>query len=104
MSEKKEKRILVQIGNVRIREENELNVVIEREETYFIPKDKQKVTGWKFRGYAGSILEALRLIHAKGLLINQNAVSDLKSHLEQIEKANGLILEALEGKGIGVSS
>lgn len=96
MSEKKEKRILVQIGNVRIREENELNKVIEREETYYLPRDKKEVTGWRFRGYAGSVLEALRLIHAKGLLINENDVSDLKSHLEQVEKSNGLILEALE--------
>ncbi len=91
------KEIVHQIENVRILKNDELNYAIEREETYYNAKDKKDVTRWRFKGWSGSFLGSLRLIHNKELLIDEKAISDLRRHLEQVEKSNGLLLEALEG-------
>ena len=91
-----EKKTIIEIENVRIKEYNEMNVMIERKETYFNPLEKKEVSGWKFRGYSTDILAALKSIHNKGLLINTNAITDLENHLKEVDKANKVILDALE--------
>ncbi|WP_077622029.1 hypothetical protein [Sediminibacillus massiliensis] len=92
----KEKRVLLTVGNCRVREYDSLNVQIERYETYYNPKTKEQTQGWKFKGYSATILRALLTIQRDNLLINQNAVSDLETYLNEVHKSNEQLKEAIE--------
>lgn len=93
----REKKVLITIGNVRIKEYDRMSVVIERYEDVFIPKDKQTVKKWRFKGYSNTISNALKFIQSKELLIDRKAVSDLESYLKQVEEANAALLEVIRG-------
>lgn len=95
MAETKEKKVILTIGNVRIKEYDGLNVVVERLEEVNNPVTKETVNKWRFKGYSRSILSALLFIQSNELLIDKNTVSDLKSHLEQVEKSNTALLEVV---------
>lgn len=92
-----EKRTIIEIDNVRIKEYDKLNVTIERLETYYSPIDKKDITDWRFKGYSDGVLGALKFIQRKGLLVNQKAISDLKSHLNEVHRSNALLTESIEG-------
>lgn len=59
------KKTLLKIENVRVIEHDDMNLAVERYETYYNPKAKKEVSGWRFKGYTASILKALQLIHTK---------------------------------------
>lgn len=91
-----EKREILAVGNVRIREYDSMNVQVERYEDVFIPTEKKTVKKWKFKGYARNLISALLIIQRNELLIDQKSIRDLESHLEQVEKSNAALLEVME--------
>lgn len=93
MTETKEKAILIEIDNVRIKEYDSLNVVVERLEEVFNPIKKETVTKWRFKGYSKTIHSALKFIARNELLVNKGAVKDLKSYLDQIKVSNEALME-----------
>ncbi|MGE7932142.1 hypothetical protein [Viridibacillus arvi] len=92
----KEKAILIDLGDVRIREYDILNVTVERLETAFNPITKEHTTNWRFKGYSRTILTALQFILNNELLIDKKAVSDLESYLKQVEEINMRVQRELE--------
>lgn len=92
--------IITQIDNVRIIRRDDLNFVVEREETTenFNPKLRKKVknTSYRFKGYYGTIAGALKAIHRNGLLIDENSCSELEDALEQIKMSERKVVEAVE--------
>lgn len=92
----KAKRTLLEIENVRVIENDDRNVVVERLEESINPTIKEVTHSWKFKGYCGSILSALWLIVDKELLINRNAVNDLEGYLRSVEESNASVLMAIK--------
>ncbi|MEA0565136.1 hypothetical protein [Lysinibacillus irui] len=98
MSETKEKAILIDLGTIRIKEYDSLNVQIERLEEVLNPISKKVTNKWRFKGYSDNVLNALKLIVNKELLIDRKAVNGLKNYLKQIENIHNKIMIALEGE------
>ena len=101
MSEKKtkEKRVLYEEGNIRIKEYDAMNVTIERLETYEISVakgEKAMKTAWRFKGYSPNALSALKLIHAKRWLDDIKAHSTIKSALESMRASDERIMRAIK--------
>ena len=90
-----EKKILIDLGNVRISEYDSLNVKIERLEEVRNPVTKEINTKWTFKGYSRTILTALESIQKNELLIDKNAVSSLENHLNEVIESNKKLLEAV---------
>lgn len=93
---KEEKAILIDLGTVRIREYDKLNVQIERLEEVFVPTTSQTEMKWRFKGYSNTILNALKSIVKNELLIDKNAVKGLESYLKRVEDSNNKILQAMK--------
>lgn len=68
------KKILLEIGNVRIKESDRLNVEVERLETRYNKTKGEDVTSWRFKGYSRDVVSALVLICRRRLLIDENAI------------------------------
>jgi hypothetical protein len=96
MTETKEKEIILEIGNCRIKEYDSLNVMVERYEEVFIPKTKETVMKWRFKGYSSTIRGALQLISINEWLIDKKAIKDFKTYLEQVQKSTAAILEVMK--------
>lgn len=73
-----------------------MNVTVERYEDVFIPKDKQTVKKWVFKGYSRGILSALLMIQRKELLIDRGSVNDLKGFIKHVEQSNVRLMEVME--------
>ncbi|MEK5207514.1 hypothetical protein [Psychrobacillus sp. FSL H8-0510] len=95
MAEVKEKLILVTVENIRVKEYDSQNVTLECFEEVLNPISRETSTKWRFKGYFPTISNALEFAIKKDLLIDRNAVYDLKSYLNQIQLSKGLIIEAL---------
>src|SRR5690625_7129551 len=99
------KPIILEIDNVRIRKWDEQNYYVEREETYFNPKEKKYITDYRFKGYYSTVLGALESIHLKGLLIDNGGVGDLTDVLKQVMESEKREVDAMsrldvkEGRG-----
>lgn len=87
--------MLIDLGTVRISEYDSLNVTVERLEEVLNPITKDTTSKWRFKGYLNTILDALQFISTKELLMDKNAVSDLKSYLKQVEESNAKLLEVI---------
>ncbi|MCJ8008095.1 hypothetical protein ACFFF5_17920 [Lederbergia wuyishanensis] len=96
MAEKNEKKVLITIDNVRVKEYDSMNVVVERYEEVFNPISKETIRKWRFKGYSKDILSALQFIQSNELLIDKKAISDLKSHLKQVYESNAKLLEVMK--------
>lgn len=90
-----DKKVLVDLDTVRIKEYNELNHVIEVYEEVFIPTKKTTEKRWKIYGYCSTILKGLKTIQRDELLHDKNQITDLNSYLEQVEKSNAKLLEVI---------
>lgn len=90
-----DKKVLITIGNVRIKEYDSMNVTVERYEDVFIPKEKKKVKKWVFKGYSRSVLSALLFIQRNELLIDKSNVTNLESYLNEVQQSNARLLEAV---------
>ncbi|GAB3797230.1 hypothetical protein [Virgibacillus kimchii] len=93
MSDKK--RVIITVGNVRIKEYDSMNVTVERYEDVFIPTLKRKDKRWAFKAYQSNLLSAMLYIHRNELLIDKDKITDLNTHLEQVKKSNAELLEAV---------
>ena len=91
-----EKKVLLEIDNVRIKEYDRLNVQIEAYETYYNPIEKKDTQGWKFKGYSATVLSALLQIQRKEYLIDENAIQDLKTYVEAVKASNLKLRKAIE--------
>ena len=96
MAESKEKSVLIDLGNVRIKEYDSLNVIIERLEEVVNPTTKDVSCKWRFKGYSDTILNTLKQIVNKELLVDKNAVKGIENHLKQIADSNETVLKAIE--------
>lgn len=86
---KKESEVLLMIGEtVRIIECDRLNVEVQRLETYYNPRVKENVEGWRFQGYSDSVISALGLIQRKRLLVEQKALNDLTDVLQAVRESD----------------
>lgn len=95
--EKKELQVFMQVDNCRVVGYDERNVLVERNELTKDPRTKEEKHRWRVKGYYASIRQALYAILNKEWLIDENAVSDLKSYLKQVEESKQKVLDALEG-------
>lgn len=93
-----EKKVLLSVDNVRIKEYDSMNVQVERYEDVYIPTEKKTEKKWRFKGYSKGILSALLFIQQNELLIDKNNISDLKSHLKQVRDSNSKLIEIAEGE------
>lgn len=98
------KPILIDLGTVRIREYNEMNVIIERQEEVFVPTTGRKELKWRFKGYSSTILSALKSIVKNEWLVNKNIQMGLENYLKQIEQSNAKIIEVLKEMEVHVSN
>ncbi|MEK5331993.1 hypothetical protein [Lysinibacillus sp. FSL W8-0992] len=96
MAECKEKSVLIDLGNVRIKEYDSLNVIIERLENVVNPVTKEVSSKWRFKGYSDTILNALKQIVSKELLVDKNTLKGIENYLKQIADSNEIILKAIE--------
>lgn len=96
MTTTKEKEILIDLGTVRIKEYDSLNVKIERLEEVQNPISKETTFKWLFQGYADTILNALKLIVKKELLIDRKAINGLETYLKKVELCNDAVLEVMK--------
>lgn len=96
MPEAKEKKVLIDLGTVRVREYDSLNVQIERLEVVKDPKTDTTSSKWKFKGYSRTILSALESIVKKELLLDEITLGGLKGYLKQIKESNAKVLAAIE--------
>lgn len=90
-----EKQVLIDLGNVRIKEYNSMNHVIEiyEEVRKFASNEVEKK--WRFHGYCSTILEGLESIQRNELLLDKTKISTLNDHLKQVKESNNKILLAI---------
>ena len=91
-----EKRVILTIDNVRIKDYDSMNVTVERYEDVFIPKDKQTIKKWVFKGYSRSILSALLMIQRKELLIDRGSITDSNGFIKHVEQSNVKLMEVVK--------
>jgi len=90
-----EKKVLINLGNVRISEYDKLNLQIERLEEVTSPITKQTNSKWVFKGYSRTILTALESILINELLIDKNSVSSLEGYLNEARRSNEQIKQTI---------
>lgn len=96
MKPTKEKTVLIDLGNVRIKEYDSLNVIIERLEEVFNPTTQVTTSKWRFQGYSDTILNALKKIVNKELLIDKKAINGLDNYIKLVKVSNAAILEVMK--------
>lgn len=91
-----EKKILIDLGNVRIKEYNSMNHEIEVYEGVRIPQTGKVEKRWRFYGYCSTISDGLKNINRNELLLDKTKITDLKSYLKQVEESNAKLLEVMK--------
>lgn len=91
------KQVLMEIDNVRIVKVDDRNVMIERRERSINPKTKEEKYVWRFKGFYGTVMKALRAIVTNGLLVDEREASDMRYFYKKVEESNQKVLVALEG-------
>lgn len=97
------KPVIITIDNVRVRRWDRQNVFIEKYENVYNPKEKEHEMKWRFIGYESTIKGALESISRKGLLVDEKAVSDLKTYAKEVDRSNDRILEEVWKSGLATS-
>lgn len=90
-----EKKVLLDLGNVIIKESDRLNVEVFRLETYKNMKTKEVKTDFRFAGYSRNIISALEKIYRERLLINDDKIQELSDVIEQINNSDEIIKNAI---------
>lgn len=90
------KPILLEIGHLRIIQYDDKNVEIQAYESKYNPFEKKDAFNWRFKGYSATVFEALRLIQNKCMLVDYDAIRDIKTAMKEHEKQTELILRKLE--------
>ncbi|MFD2628747.1 hypothetical protein [Oceanobacillus kapialis] len=91
-----EKKVIMTIENVRIKEYDSMNVTVERYENVFIPRTKETIQKWVFKGYSKSILSALLFIQRKELLIDREQIKNLNDFVKHVEQSNIRLMEVMK--------
>ena len=91
--------IVLAISNVRVVKQDDRNYRIDRQENN---KEGQPV--WKFKGYAGTIKGALKIIVLRELLVETADIYDLETHLEAVEEAVQHMELIAEELGVQISN
>lgn len=94
--EKKEKRVLLEIDSVRIKENDRFNLEVQKYEPAYNTKTKNTEFDWRFRGYVSTVVGGLRLIKRQSLLEESEDLSSLDKILKAVEKSEKKIMQALE--------
>lgn len=92
----KNKRVLLDLGNVIIKEADRLNVEIFRMETYRNMQTKEIKTDFKSVGYTRNVISALEKIHRERLLINESKIQELSDIIGEINKSDMIILHKIQ--------
>ncbi|GAB2553549.1 hypothetical protein [Gracilibacillus alcaliphilus] len=93
MSDKK--KVIMTIGNCRIKDYDTHNVMVERYENVFIPQNKETVQKWVFKGYCASMLKALLFIQRNELLIDRKEIKDLDGFIQHVKKSNAQLMDVV---------
>lgn len=90
-----EKQVLIDLGNVRIKEYNSMNHVIEiyEEVRKFASNEVEKK--WRFHGYCNDIYSGLSSIQRNELLLDKTKIRTLNDHLEQVKESNQKLMEVM---------
>lgn len=92
----KDKKILLDLGNVIVKEADRLNVEVFRIETYRNMQTKEIKTDFKSAGYSRNVINALKKIHRENLLIDANKIQELEDVITQISKSDEIIKNAIK--------
>lgn len=91
-----EKKVLLDLGNVLIKEFDRLNVEIFRLETYHNTKTNETKTGFRSLGYSRNIITALKRIYKNSLLVDESQVNQLSDVINQIKKSDEIIKNSIK--------
>lgn len=91
------KQVLLTIDNVRVVQADDRNVMVERLEPVTKRDTKETVNEWTFKGYFGSLAQALRGIDKAEWLVNKAAIRDLRTAVAEIEAGRQKLLAAVGG-------
>lgn len=91
MTKTNEKLVVLTIDTVRVVKADELNYAIEK----YTINDKGEGK-WAFKGWAGSIKNALKIIVKREWLLDQASIENLQMHLEQVLAVEKRIDEAID--------
>lgn len=94
MSDKK--KVILTVGNCRIKEYDSMNVTVERYEPVYNPINKKTTDKWRFKGYSPTIFKALLFIQREELLIDRNSISGLNDHLKLVRDSNAKLLDVIQ--------
>lgn len=87
MTKTKEKQVVLSVDNVRVIKTDELNYTVEQQVT------KDGVSKWTFKGYAGSIKNALALIVKRELLVDKARITSVSDYLSAVEASNDKLFD-----------
>lgn len=90
------KPILLELGNLRIIQYDDRNVEVQAYESKYNPFEKEEVENWRSKGYSSDVFSALKLILNRNMLVDPNAIKDVKTALNEYEKQGSVILKALD--------
>lgn len=92
----KEKRVLLQLENVRVREDDSRNVAIESYQEVYNAFDQKWIHKWGFEGFAQDIFSALKLITRRHLLVDTQEDMTADHLLQKVEESERRILGAID--------
>lgn len=92
-----EKEIILQVSDtVRIIQSDRINVEVQRLETNYLPRKKEEVSNYQFKGFYSTVVAALKGIQHKELLVDYSDIKTLSQYLAEIKLANEMVLDALD--------
>lgn len=97
MTEIKGKRVILSIDNVSIVRDNRENLAIYRLEEVYNPFERKNIESFQFKGFYTTVLQCLKAIQYKELLINENNFKSVETYVKQVQESNEKLLKALEG-------
>lgn len=95
----KERPVIIQVDNVRIVRWNDMNVCIEREESYYNPLDKAYKKGWRVKGYYSDVNKALAAVNSKGLLVDLNGKESINDWIKAMSDGTDKIVNEVRHIG-----
>lgn len=89
------KKVFIDFGDVRIKEYNEHNHVVEVLKETVNPKTKEEITSWHFEGYSPNLKASLQLVNRKELLMDKRSINDMESMLYEMNQSTLKLQEAI---------
>lgn len=92
----KDKQVIIDFGNVRIKEYDNYNYVIEVLKDTVNPKTKEKLNRWHRAYYNPTLYQSLRTINRNELLMDKEQIKDTKDILKQMQPSYNMIEKEIE--------